>query len=327
LTTAPPPEQQPLAPGLLFACVLGLLVAGTAALWALRPDLGHDMNISRVAAPSDDHFLAYDGSGNLEHHVLYFGLDGQAIAHLREADVLLLGNSRLMFAARPGVLDRFFDARGLQYFVLGFGYREADRFPLAIIEKFDLRPRYVVVNADGFFSDAHSEMAEQTMRDSYVAAERRRLEGEASHQVRRALHRLVPNWVDLFGRAGFPWRREVIGYRSRVNGTWQVFPWEEARAGVEGRDLRAPALSPTEVSAAERFESAMNARGASVILTYVPTPRPLGGGPMLFAEHLDVPLIADHPLGMGSHDGDHLDANSAVVWSESLVRGLEDVIR
>ena len=46
-----------------------------------------------------------------------------------------------MFAARPRVLDAFFEARGLRYYVLGFGFREADRFPLAIIQKFDLRPR------------------------------------------------------------------------------------------------------------------------------------------------------------------------------------------
>ena len=73
--------------------------------------------------------------------------------------MILLGNSRLMFAARPRILDAFFEARGLRYYVLGFGFREADRFPLAVIEKFDLKPRMVIVNADGFFLDSLSDFA------------------------------------------------------------------------------------------------------------------------------------------------------------------------
>ena len=139
--------------------------------------------------------------------------------------------------ARPGVLDRHFESRGLRYYALGFGFREADRFPLAIIEKFDLHPRYVVVNADGFFTDSLSEVAEQAIDESSFVARRRRWEATAAHTARRTLHRLIPNWIDLFGRPGFLWRREVIGYRSRANGTWEVYPWEPARWGVEGRDL------------------------------------------------------------------------------------------
>jgi hypothetical protein len=323
--TATPAEA--VSPGLLFACVLGLLLAGTAALWTSRPGMGHPMNISRVERPSDDYYLAYDGGANVEHHVLYFGLDEVATTHLRQAEVLLLGNSRLMFALRPGVLDPFFRSIGLRYYVLGFGFREADRFPLAIIEKFDLRPRYVVVNADGFFTDSLSDAATETTRESTFAARQHRWESETTHAARRALHRLVPNWVDLFGRPGFLWRREVVAYRSRTNGTWEVYPWEATRMGVDGRDMRTPALSPREIAAAQRFKAAMDARGASLVLTFVPTPKPMAGGPGLFAELLQVPLVTAHPFGIGSHDGDHLDYNSAIAWSEALVRELARVIR
>jgi len=326
-TSRTPARGEPVSPGLLFGCVFGLLLAVTAGFWTMWPGLGHSMNIRQVEPPSDDHYLAYDGGGNIEHQVLYFGLDGEAIAHLRRADVLLLGNSRLMFAARPGVLGRFFESRGLRYYALGLGFREADRFPLAIIEKFDLRPRYVVVNADGFFSDSLSDAATATVSDSHFGAWRKRWEAEASHAVRRVLHQTVPNWIDLFGRAGFLWRREVIGYRSRSNGTWEVYPWEPASLAVEGRDMHLPPLNIRETESALRFHAAMAARGAALVLTFVPTPKPMAGGPALFAELLGVPLVTSHPFGLGSHDGDHLDHNSAVVWSESLVRELGRVIQ
>jgi hypothetical protein len=328
LTTRTAKDARGVSPGLLFACVLGLLLTVTALLWTLWPGMGHPVSIRDAHPPSPDYYLAFDGSATVEHDVLYFGLDTVATARLRQADVLLLGNSRLMFAARPGVLDRFFEARGLRYYALGFGFREADQFPLAIIEKFDLRPRYVIVNADGFFNDSLSDVASETLRQSQFGARQRRWESEATHVVRRALHQIVPNWIDIFGRAGFMRRSEVIAYRARTNGTWEVYPWAQgARARVAGRELRMPPLGRVESAAARRFQSAMDARGVSLVLTFVPTPRPLGGGPALLADLLQVPLITAHPVGIGTHDGDHLDYNSAIAWSEALVGELGRVIR
>jgi len=313
---------EPLSPGLLFACVLGLLVAATAGGWTLKPDLGRPKNISRAERPSDDYYLAHDHGGHVDHHVLYFGTDADALDHLKGADVVFLGNSRLMFAARPKVLDAFFDARGLRYYVLGFGFREADRFPLALIEKFDLRPRLVIVNADGFFRNSLSDFARTVMRDTQFGAWKFSSEAEAGHEVRRALHQLVPNYVDLLGRPGFPWRRELVIYRSRRNGTWQLSPWEPGTTPVGQRDLFNPALAGREVAAARRFKAAMDARGVAMVVTHVPTPRPSGGGPALFAELLGVPLVAAQPGGLLTEDGDHLDEASAVAWSESFVREL-----
>ncbi len=106
----------------------------------------------------------------------------------------------------------------------------------------------------------------------------------------------MPNWVDLFGRPGFPWRRELVIYRSRTNGTWQLSPWEVGTGAVSGRDLRTAAPRGPRRSTAARASRRRWIGGARrMVLTYVPTPRPLGGGPALFAELLDVPLVTDAP--------------------------------
>jgi hypothetical protein len=321
------PEAGPAFPLLLFLCALGLMTAVTAAVWASRPDLGGRVrNITRAERPSDDYYLAHDHGGHVDHHVLYFGTDHAALDHLKRADVILLGNSRLMFAARPRILDAFFEARGLRYYVLGFGFREADRFPLAVIEKFDLKPRMVIVNADGFFLDSLSDFGRVVMKDSPFGAWQFRQESETAHEFRKAIHQLVPNWVDLFGRPGFARLRELVIYRSRTNGTWQLSPWETGVRPVQGRDLAQPSLAPHEQDAARRFKAAMDRRGTSVVLTYVPTPRPLGGGPALFADLLNVPLVATQPAGLLTEDDDHLDESSAIAWSEAFVRELGRVI-
>jgi hypothetical protein len=301
-------------------------MAGTAVAWTLQPDAGRIKNITRAERPGDEFYLAHDHGGHVDHHVLYFGTDAEALDHLRRADVLLLGNSRLMFAARPKVLDAFFARRGLRYYVLGFGFREADRFPLAIIERFDLRPTLVIVNADGFFENSLSDLAREVMKDTRFGAWQQHWEAETGHEVRRAVHLLVPNLVDLFGRPGFAWRRELIIYRSRVNGSWQLSPWERGSAPVAGRDLDQPPLRQVEIDAATRFHAALRARGSALALTYVPTPRPLGGGPALFARHLGVRLAAPHPGGLLTEDGDHLDEPSSIAWAEALVRDLESIV-
>ena len=308
----------------MFACVFGLLVTVTTIVWMMSSEW-RGKNITRAERPSADHYLAHDHGGHVDHHALYFGTDTAALAHLQRADVLFLGNSRLMFAARPRVLDPFFAQRGLRYYVLGFGFREADRFPLAIIEKFDLRPRVVIVNADGFFENRLSDFARAVMKDTPFGAWKFGLEAEAGHEVRRAVHQLVPNYVDLFGRPGFPSRRELVIYRSRTNGSWQLSPWEPGTAPVPGRDLSFP-LTSRQATAARRFKTAMEARGAMLLLTAVPTPRPTGGGPARFAELLGTPLLTAHPPGLLSEDGDHLDESSAVAWSEAFVRELGRVL-
>jgi hypothetical protein len=174
---------------------------------------------------------------------------------------------------------------------------------------------------------AHSDFADVVMRDTAFGAWKLRLESEVSHEVRRVVHVLTPNWLDLFGRPGFRLQRELVIYRSRTNGTWQPSPWNLGEGIVSDRDLRAPPLMPVEVAASQHLEHLLERRGSRLLLTYVPTPRPLGGGPALLADVLGVPLVAPSLSGLRTEDGDHLDEPSGVVWSEALVRELGLVIR
>ena len=160
--------------------------------------------------------------------------------------MLFLGNSRLLFALRPEELRPFFAARGVRYYVMGFGLREADRFPLEIIRKFDLRPRLVVVNADGFFGGGLSEWAEVVNRDTPLAARKLQWEAEAAHEARRVVHQLVPNWFRLYGLPGLAQRRSFIAYRAREDGTWALSPWPEGTTGFDDPPFEGPPLARAE---------------------------------------------------------------------------------
>lgn len=319
------PHPPVLWPAAVFAVTLAALLVGTVAAVDSVPALQEAAaDLLAAEQPGDrDHYLAGDVGRSVDHHVLFFGLDTEVQARLGAADVLFLGNSRLMFALRPEVLRPAFAAIDRSYYALGFGFREADRFPLAIIRRFDLRPRVVVVNADGFFGGGLSPWAEVVNRDTPFAARKLRWEAETAHDVRRTVHIVAPNWLALFGRPGLGHARELNTYRSRLDGTWQVSPWPESRTTFRPPPLDGPALTRGEIAAARAFKAEMDARGTRIVLTRVPTPDPhAAAGPARFADLLRVPLVVVETPGLTSGDGSHLDEASAHDWSRAFVSAL-----
>lgn len=297
------------------ALVTSLAVDRVRALAALRPDVE-----AGEQPPDGDHYLANDIGGHVDHHVIYFGLDGEVQARLRAAEVLFLGNSRIMFALRPEELRPYFATRGVPYYVMGFGFREADRFPMTILRKYDLRPRIVVVNADGFFGGGLSPWAGLVLRDSWFAARKRQLEAEAAHDARRRLHVLFPYWPRFFGLPGLGQARTFTAYRSRFDGTWDIWPWPAASQAFRPAPLDGPGVGRGEARDADNFKAEVEARGGRLILTRVPAPDPMpGAGPAELADRLGVPLITVDIPGPTSHDGGHLDAASARDWTRGFL--------
>lgn len=320
----------PVFPAAVFAVALVSAVLATGVARQTAPVLrGREQFVERAERPPDgDHYLANDIGGHVDHHVIYFGIDDEVVANLRAAEVLFLGNSRLMFALRPEALRPFFDDLAVPYYVMGFGFREADRFPLAIIRALDLRPRLVVVNADGFFGAGLSSWAETVIRDTPFVARKLQFEAEVAHEARRTVHQLVPNWLRLFGLPGLGLRRSFIAYRSRVDGTWDISPWPEGTTAFVPGAADGPALARGEVAAARAFTAELDARGAALVLTHVPTPEPMpGAGPGRFAELLGVPLVSADVPALTSHDRSHLSEGSAHDWSRAFLRALAPVER
>jgi hypothetical protein len=108
-------------------------------------------------------FLAYCTEphyGFYEQGAYWFGLEPRAIEHLKKADVLFLGNSRAQFGFSTENLRNYFRRRGISYYVMGFGYGESNEFALALIEKYRLKPKLLVIDADPFFNTGVSNPAE-----------------------------------------------------------------------------------------------------------------------------------------------------------------------
>lgn len=311
-------------PAIVFAATLMVLVVSTYASWLTLPGFaGQVRNISLAQRPADpSYYLAHDRGGHLDHYVLYHGLDAVAMTHLKNADVLFVGNSRLMFALRPEVLAPWAATHGVAYYAFGFGYRDGDDWALELIRRHDLRPRVVVVNVDGFFARPVSSGAQRVRRDTPFGARKLRFEGELAHDARRYLHRVIPNWLDLYGRPGFPFGNEFIAYRSSRDGAWAVSPWPAAAMPAASVDFQVEAVGPRLGDAARAFKLELDARGSQMVLTYVPTPDDSGGNPVAIGAMLGVPVVGIGVGGLTSHDGSHLSEESAIAWSRRLTEDL-----
>ena len=179
---------------------------------------------------------------------------------------------------------------------MGFGFREADRFPLAMIRRFDLRPRLVVVNADGFFGGGLSPWAEVVNRDTPFAARKLQWEAEAAHEVRR---RRPPAGArtgsELFGLPGLGLRARASSPTARAaTAPGSCLAVAEGTAGLRrSASSTARSSGAAKSPAARAFKAELDARGARLVLTRVPSPEPMpGAGPARFAELLGVPLVA-----------------------------------
>ena len=289
--------------------VLAKLFAPAAA--AEADIINHD-----EPAPWGSFYLAHDRGGHIDHHVLYHGIDDTAREQMRGADVLFLGNSRLMFALESRIARTLL--AGVNYYVLGFGHEEQDDFPLRIIREHDLRPQLVVVNADHFFASEQSDWAARVVEETAFDAWKIMVEGTLAHRVRKRLHRAVPHYVDL--RRG---QREVVLYRARQDGSWFVanefgegtsFVWPED-GGVMP--------TPEDLHSAEAFKREIEARGARLVLCLVPSPRASLQRAEAIAAHLSVPLIVPTVERLRTIDNSHLSYESAARVAAALIAALQ----
>jgi hypothetical protein len=302
--------------------ILGL----AAHIWWTRGDHGlRPMDIAAAEPPAvrDSYYLASDKGGHVDHHVLYHGTDAGVVEYLRTSDVLLLGSSRLLFALTRQDLRSFFPRHGLTYYMLAFGHREHDAFPRAIIERFDLRPKLVIVNADGFFAGDQSPWAERVVSDSRFDALKLWFEAEAAHAVRRRLHDWWPHLPDVLRG-----EREFIAYRSRIDGTWIV---ATSFAGL-GAPMVPPSSDPVvrnpkRLVTAREFKAEVEARGGRLVLCQVPAPGISRASAEWLASELGVPLVAPRLDDLSTVDGSHLTRDSAARFARAFFDELEPVVR
>jgi hypothetical protein len=304
----------------VFALVFLLATAaGAVALWGSGNQRFKSLAAEARVPESPDLYLAYFRAG-VEDFVIYDGFEGAA-TNLQHADVLFLGNSRMMFALRDRqMLESFFSRHGLSYYMLAFPYVEGCTFPELIIRKYDLHPKWVVINADPFFRSGLSTFASKVTAGGDFAALKFRFETSAAFEVQHFLHKVVPYMAPQW-----PYDADFIYFRSRRNGMLDLRAFRGTAAPASpGRKAMGSVFDPSQLAAARAFDKELRARGARLILTWIPPSSGIAARQLATA--LNLPLLAPNVSGLNTFDGSHLDVESYRRFDNALLMELGKVI-
>ncbi len=304
----------------VFVTVLLLCVAvgefASRRFTVLLPGRG-DATVER---PDPEHYVLASLHTLLDHQILYHDFD-HAIDAVRQADVLLLGNSRMNLAFPGDVLQDTAREHGVGIYNLGMGHDERVAFPLALIEKFDLRPKLVVVNADRHFFDSDSSSVAQRLMASNDFGNdawqdwKEKSEASFGWDFRLAFHRYIPRFNIAKRRA-----EAADVYRSLETGSWWWAPHHRPSPehSIDIEEIT-ETLSDNERRNALEFKRAMDSRGVAIVLTQIPQREMCYVKLRELVELLDAPVVLPQLDGLKTADQSHLDAASAARFSSTFL--------
>jgi hypothetical protein len=272
---------------------------------------------------SSRRFLAFCRNGayqDFEHGAYALGLRPAAVAAVRRAPVLFLGNSRLVLGFSTAATARAFAAADLRYYLLGFGYGETDGFARTLLRDLALNPRAVVIDVDPFFDGELGEPA-RFLRD---------------HPVRAALeYRAKAVAAALFAAVcpvrakHWPCGGALALLRADDDGSWELLGPDLDQATPFAARNGKPADPAPFIADGRGFLAELGVPADCVVLTTVPSPqRPLDAETVRrIAEGLGAVWAEPTLDDLASFDRSHLTRDSAERWSAALLDEIMPILR
>lgn len=254
--------------------------------------------------------------GDYDHGAFWFGLEPLAQHGATDADVLLVGNSRLQFALSGATTANWFDASSTRFYLLGFSHSETIVFISPLLSKLQPRAKVYVINVDRFFDDRVSPPAEQIFQRQDVLA--RYQEKHTWQSLHKPVCTLMP----------FVCGNALAVFRTRDSGAWRM----KGTAPLVSKDVSDGQPSNVEhwskyASLGERFLAQLPVDRNCVLLTIVPTVGTKRAEATAIAEKLGLRLISPQIDGLRTFDGSHLDEASALRWSTAFLEEAGPQIR
>jgi hypothetical protein len=309
----------------LVALAVGALCGvayGALRIFVLGPDAMLGCDPRGVDAT---HYMAYCNVRSFTEYDLgahYFGLEPAAIKSMQAADVLFVGDSRTGHTFSSKATQDFMERLHATYYIMGFGYEASSTAALSLIEKYQLRPKLMIVNADPFFTNDFREVRERILSGRYDIY----LEYFFKKQFQRLQASLCSRNERFCGHA-------LTVYRSVVNGAWDVRQFAALHPGSKNPkiviedDKNRSSEIPEALKAGREFIEHVSIAPGCLIVTSVPSPHSTQDLAKAVAAELDAPYIAPEIAGLRTFDDSHLTMEDSERWSSEMLRQASDQIR
>jgi hypothetical protein len=248
--------------------------------------------------------------GDYDHGAFWFGLEPQAQRAAAEADVLIIGSSRLEFAFSGAATAKWFSQIASRYYLLGFSNTENVVFFAPLVAKIHPLAKVYVINVDRFFDDDRvSPPAERILRDRDI---QKRYEEKRTWQM---LHKGICTALP------FVCGTAIAVFRERESGVWHMNGTGrlEAESVSDGRPGNIDRWDHY-AQLGEKFLAQLPVDRSCVILTIVPTVETRRAEAMAIAAKLGLDLLAPQIDGLRTFDGSHLEEASAERWSAAFLQ-------
>ena len=257
-------------------------------------------------------YLAYCGGGNYadyEHGAFAFNLEPPSLENASNADVLVLGNSKLQIALSNEATADWFAAAKASYYLMGFSYSENIVFNELLLRKMHPRASVFVINVDDFFSRKETTAAQSILHDSGA---KNRYEWKRFSQ---SFHQhFCGAFPSLCGRRYAVFRSRDTGAYYRIPQAEPVRPENAAIYDPSVDEVRVKDSTAHAIDFLKEF-----AQGKCVILTDVPYPGGRTNEASEIAKEVGLPLITPEGVeGLNTTDGLHLDRVSADRWTRGF---------
>jgi hypothetical protein len=275
---------------------------------------------------SADRFLAScNGAqyGDYEHGAFWFDLEPVAQSFFKNADVVFLGNSRLLMAYSTSATADWFTEASARYYLLGFGYYGNMVMADAMLRKVRPRAKAYVINVDDFFETTESPPVKKILHDPQAREQyqAKRLWQRVHKAICQPIPAVCGNTFSIF--------------RSRQTGeyTYAYFwqhgnPYRDSSALVSYDEVVDRQAIDRNTAVGIDFLSRLPVRRECVILTMVPTVGTKLEYAIALASALGVKLVIPELTGeLRTLDGSHLDRPSAQRWSQAFFQAAGPMIR
>jgi hypothetical protein len=291
--------------------ILILLVACTASfLYKFRVD-----NIFACPANgySPDKYLSNcdSGYGDYEHGAFWFDLEPAAEMSAATADVLFLGDSRMLLAFSSAATTKWFSSASASFYLLGFYAFENSIFERPLLHRLKPRAEVYIIPVGDFFQPFEAPVAKNIMHDEPVRARNLYNFKRNLQFVHEAICMKLPA---ICGN-------RLAVFRSRQTGMWYLetsrFKGRERQVSydqqVDEREIN------DAVAIGRTFLSELPVKPECVILTVVPTVGTKLSIANAIASGLGKKLVVPQRLDeLQTLDGLHLNQASAERWSQAF---------
>lgn len=332
---------QRVSPRHFFGCLLGCaapvaLFSLFVAWWTYSPGQDHPASISLDGDGS--WYRNYDVGNEIQDHDIFWHGIGHSIENAQRADIIFLGNSRLLFGLDWRVFEAFEKKHRLKMFNMAFAGIRGGDFSMQVIRKWSLHPKMWIINLDrdpkndqsGFFS------AGLVSPDAFGTSTTLRVVNSSRLQAFTNVVSRNVRWRLKMAVGQF---KDYNPYRSATTGNWYIDNWPNHASDKnpkikllefnhpDGNTRRVERPDPSCPGLAGEQENAMryiDAIGGAALL--IQTPNAFACDPQVreLASALKIPaLVLDSTEFTSNDGGGHLDQVSAREYTQMLFAWLE----